>query len=76
MPDDNPSLEVLAQSACRHLLSKGMYVTGQLNPADDPYQPMSDGYCWCNLTQHALGPDDRLVDRESCIQGRSCYEPR
>jgi hypothetical protein len=53
-----------------------MYVTGQLNPADDPYQPMSDGYCWCNLTQHALGPDDRLVDRESCIQGRSCYEPR
>lgn len=76
MPDVHPALEVQAKPACLHLLSKGMFVTGQLNPADDPNNPMSDGYCWCNLTQRPLGPDAALVDRATCVQGRSCYAAR
>lgn len=66
-------LHVLNQPACRHLRSKGMYVTGRLNPSvDDP--EVGDGYCWCNKTQHMIGPDDGLVDRASCAGGRTCYE--
>lgn len=60
-------------SACRHLLSKGMFVSGMVDPAEIG---MGDGHCWCNKTQHALGPDDGLVARHKCIVGRRCYEPR
>lgn len=60
-------------AACRHLLSKGMFVSGMVDPAE---VGMSDGHCWCNMTQHALGPDDGLVGRHMCVAGRRCYEPR
>jgi hypothetical protein len=54
-----------------------MYVTGKLVP--DGVDPLSgevgDGHCWCNQTQHALGPDNNLADRERCVPGRSCYQP-
>ena len=60
-------------AACRHLLSKGMFVSGMVDPAEIG---MSDGHCWCNKTQHALGPDDGLVARHKCIFGRRCFEPR
>jgi hypothetical protein len=76
MPHENPSsLNVLKQPVCRHLLSKGMYVTGHLDPADD-IEGHSDGHCWCNRTAGMLGPDDQLVDRQRCGPGRTCYEPR
>jgi hypothetical protein len=68
-------LNVLGQSACANLLSKGMYVTGLVNPADD-YASMSDGYCWCNKTQNVLGPDDGMVERAACVPGRQCYVAR
>lgn len=70
----NVKLNVLNEPACRHLLSKGMFVTGQLDPAADPH--VGDGNCWCNQTQHVLGPDKELVDRENCNSLRPCYEPR
>jgi hypothetical protein len=70
MPND---LNVIRQPACMHLRSKGMYVTGLVDPADD-VEPHSDGYCWCNQTQHVLGPDDQLVDRANCNSGRTCYQ--
>ena len=70
------SLNVVTQPACLHLLSKGMLVTEQLHPADDPIEPTGDGNCWCNKTQNALGPDDGLVEREACVSSRSCYEVR
>ncbi|HXT59912.1 MAG TPA: hypothetical protein VN699_14840 [Pirellulales bacterium] len=60
------------QSACRYLRSKGMYVTGTMNPAVDDGQ-MGDGHCWCNKTQAVLGPDDGFVERKSCVPGRNCY---
>jgi hypothetical protein len=56
-----------------HLRSKGMYVSGKLapNPEEDG---MGDGYCWCNLTQKVLGPDNEMVERGLCLEGRQCYE--
>ena len=70
MPRD---MKVINQPACRHLLSKGMYVTGRMNPeVEDP--EIGDGNCWCSKTQNVLGPDDGLVDRNRCLGGRTCYE--
>ncbi len=62
----------VAQIHCRHLRSKGMYITGQLNPAAEGNE-VGDGHCWCNQTQHALGPDDDFVGRDTCIAGRQCF---
>jgi hypothetical protein len=69
-------LNVIGRPACRHLRSKGMYVTGKLDPANEDYEGMGDGHCWCNLTQHELGPDDQLVVRDDCIVHRKCFEPQ
>lgn len=65
--------QVAGQPACRHLRSKGMYVTGKLNPAVEDGE-VGDGNCWCNKTQNVLGPDDALVGRPLCVSGRSCYQ--
>ncbi len=63
--------EPITLPACIHLRSKEMYVTGQI----DPEHPDEAGehYCWCNLTQHVLGPDHSAVDRRLCVAGRPCY---
>jgi hypothetical protein len=76
MAQNTSSLNVVGQGACRHLLSKGMFLTGSLEPTEHPLTPHADGYCWCNLTQGQMGPDNRVVDRPDCQAGRSCYEPR
>ena len=73
-PIDDPSSPSLG-AACRYLLSKGMYVTGTLDPAIDDGS-MGDGNCWCGKTQHVLGPDDGLVARGRCVPGRACYLTR
>lgn len=76
--EDNgrPELDAAATHApCLHLLSKGMYVTGQVSP-DRAEHGAGDGYCWCNQTQRSLGPDSGYVDRAECRPGRSCYQPR
>lgn len=62
----------VTQPACIHLRSKAMYVTGSLRDYDHPDEAGSQ-YCWCNMTQHVLGPDEASVDRRSCITGRGCY---
>ncbi len=76
MPERNHELEVVSLPVCRHFLSKGMFVTGEINPADDPVEPTGDGHCWCNQTQNVMGPDNQLVEREICVKTRGCYEPR
>ena len=56
---------------CVHLRSKEMYVTGQMDP-EHPDEG-KEHYCWCNLTQHVLGPDDAAVARADCAPNRDCY---
>jgi hypothetical protein len=58
---------------CRHLRSKAVFVAGQLEPSAE-IERMGSGHCWCNLTQHVLGPDDVQVDRRECNVSRTCYE--
>jgi len=59
-----------------HLRSKAIYVTGNPDP-NDPHDEGSHQYnCWCNLTQHVLGPDEALVSRYDCIMGRGCCQTR
>lgn len=72
--EKSTDLDVIRDPACAHLRSKGMYVTGKLNPeADDP--EVGDGHCWCNQTQNVLGPDHDLVGRPECNASRECYRP-
>lgn len=61
------------QIVCRHLRSKAIYVAGQMEPGIEQ-ETMGSGHCWCNHTQHILGPDDALVERRGCNSGRTCYE--
>ena len=68
-----PSADLSIIRPCAHLRSKGMYVTGCVDPADD-VEGHSDGYCWCNQTQHVYGPDDQFVDRQQCTSSRPCYQ--
>ncbi|MCR9296687.1 MAG: hypothetical protein NXI32_28605 [bacterium] len=61
---------------CVYLRSKAIYVTG--NP--DPQSPEEEGStrfdCWCNKTQHVIGPDQQVVERKACIEGRGCFQAR
>ena len=63
----------VAEPACMHLRSKAMYVTGELRNPDHPDEAGSQ-YCWCNVSQHVLGPDQLAVTRPACIAGRACYQ--
>ncbi len=75
MPSETPQndLTVLQGPACMHLRSKGMYVTGQVDPTDD-YEGLGDGHCWCSHTQAGMGPDNELADRRLCNPSRQCYQ--
>ena len=70
----NNDLNVLQSPQCAHLRSKGMYVTGYMDPASEDVEGHGDGYCWCNQTQHMYGPDDQFVDRQQCNTSRPCYQ--
>lgn len=75
MPEFNqPSAhETLNGPICRHLLSKAMFVRGEVNAFEINE---SNSSCWCAHTQNVLGPDNQLVEGPSCIQGRECFELR
>ncbi len=68
-------LKVIEHPACIYLRSKAMYVTGEVQPTHldelDSHQ-----LCWCNLTQHRVGPDQGQVNPRICSPGRECYQPR
>jgi hypothetical protein len=68
---DEPSEPL--QAVCRHLRSKAIFVSGQMEPPAELTRTGS-GHCWCNWTQQVLGPDDQIVDRRACDTGRTCYE--
>lgn len=59
-------------SVCIYLRSKSMYVHGELKNPDHPDEAGGQ-YCWCNLTQQVIGPDQQNVDRHACLEGRGCF---
>ena len=58
--------------ACIHFRSKSMCVTGDLFD-DSRADEAGNQNCWCNITQHVIGPDSQDVDRPNCSPGRDCY---
>lgn len=61
---------------CFYLRSKAIYVTGNPDPQPTDDEGSTRFNCWCNKTQHTLGPDLDLVDRVTCVEGRDCFIPR
>jgi len=61
------------EPACIYLRSKSMYVTGQLKNPEHPDES-NHQHCWCNITQHVMGPDQLLVGRQECTPGRGCFK--
>lgn len=73
--EDPESLPVVDFPPCQHLLSKAMFVTGEVDPGQE--EEIQHGeHCWCGMTQGALGPDGQLADRRECSPQRSCYRAR
>ena len=62
-----------AAPQCIHFRSKAMCVTGELRPRDPDEKHNHDQNCWCNMTQHVLGPDRSLVQLDVCVGGRECF---
>jgi hypothetical protein len=65
--------ERVDRKICSRLRSKGMFIETE---PDTTVPNMSDGFCWCNHTMNCMGPDGSVVSRESCREGRSCFEKR
>ena len=63
--------EPITHATCVNLRSKQMYVTGQVELARG--EEGVEHYCWCNETQHCVGPDDVAVGRSECCPERECY---
>lgn len=68
--------ETRTQPPCMNLRSKAIYVTGNPDPQSCEEEGSTRFNCWCNKTQHVLGPDDELVDRFTCVPGRECFRAR
>lgn len=64
------------QTPCMNLRSKAIYVTGNPDPQPHDEEGSTRFNCWCNKTQHVLGPDQDLVDRATCVDGRECFVSR
>jgi len=58
---------------CIHLRSKAMMVTGSREDKGSVRDADNEN-CWCNKTQHIIGPDDEMVERQTCVEGRKCYK--
>ena len=58
---------------CRRLRSKLMIMN--VMPEPDVPSP-DDGYFWCTHTMNCLGPDGQVAERQSCQQGRGCFEAK
>lgn len=63
--------EPLAHGPCIHLRSKEIYVNGELRMPDA--SEVQYCHCWCNITQHVMGPDQSTVDLQQCNPNRDCY---
>lgn len=66
----------VTEPPCMYLRSKAIYVTGDPDPKTPEEAGSTRFNCWCNMTQHVVGPDRILVERGTCIVGRDCYKAR
>jgi len=68
-----PGRPAVMTAPCVYLRNKAMFVRGvEDDPVNFPEESNAP-QCWCNQTQHFLGPDGEYVGRHECIPGRDCY---
>ena len=68
-----PALPEVTTPPCIHLRNKAMYVRDCVGDADNFPIETNAPQCWCEHTQHYLGPDSQYVGRPECIPTRECY---
>lgn len=56
----------VVEERCQNLRWKGVFIDPEASSADAEH-------FWCVKSQHALGPDGKLVDKYECNPARGCY---
>jgi hypothetical protein len=70
---DYPAFPQITTPPCIYLRNKAMFVRGVENDPSAFPEETNTPQCWCNHTQHFVGPDGQYVGRPECIPGRECY---
>ena len=68
-----PALPTVTTPPCVYLRNKAMYLRDAIGHPENFPEETNAPQCWCNQTQHFLGPDGEYVGRHECIPGRDCY---
>jgi hypothetical protein len=68
-----PAEPIVTTPPCIYLRNKAMYVRGTVGDPDNFPEETNAPACWCNQTQHFVGPDGQYVTRHQCIPTRECY---
>lgn len=66
--------DLLPPDLCPALMMKQILVHGLDDVLFDDRQYPGDGYYWCERTCTAVGPDDELVDIDTCRPQRACWD--
>ena len=66
--------DLMPRDLCRHLMFKQILTEGLDNPVGEGRTWPGDGYYWCLLTLHDVGPDDEIVEPPACRGERGCCE--
>ena len=70
---DYPAGPEVKELPCIFLRNKAMYLRGTVGDPEHYPEETNAPQCWCEQTQHCLGPDSQYVGRQECIPGRECY---
>lgn len=71
---DTPDPQPAKTSPCCQLRHKGMYVYTDAGTGSS-HDDYDNTIYWCLKSMKSFGPDDDIVDRESCSDpNRSCYQ--
>ena len=70
---DYPAFPAITTPPCIYLRNKAMYLRGTVGDTENYPEETNAPQCWCEQTQHHLGPDSQYVGRQECIPTRDCY---
>ena len=68
-----PAVPTVTTAPCIYLRNKAMYLRGTVGDPEHYPEDTNASACWCNQTQHFVGPDSKYVNRQECIPGRDCF---
>ncbi len=66
--------DLLPKDVCPLLMMKQILVHGLDDVVFDDRRYPGDGYFWCQRTCMQVGPDDELVNVDTCRPGRTCWD--